>query len=96
MVSKVTRKTALILFIRLINNRYQRETEVFSKSHLKYHSQIFELYNNAMSYFMPKNLIVVNNLGAGMLEVCSLPKKEALKYQVYGGAKVYMKNLTTA
>ena len=43
-----------------------------------------------MPYFMPKKLvIVVNNLGAGMLEVCSLPKKEALKYQVYGGAKGY-------
>ena len=38
-VSKVTRKTALILLIIwLIINRYQRETEVFSKSHLKYHS----------------------------------------------------------
>ena len=36
-----------------------------------------------------KLIIVVNNLGAGMLEVCSLPKKEALKYQVYGGAKGY-------
>ena len=63
------------------------QTEAFSKSHLKYHSQIFELYY--VFLHAEKLTVVVNNLGAGMLEVCSLPKKEALKCQVYGGAKGY-------